>query len=289
MTRPLRYINRPGIGIDFQEMSATQLARLRYNLRVLYANQINADGAGAIVIGGGTNFGSASNTERTVRTAVSVSSFPNIGTGTTSRNSYSYGINRNGIPSAPTDFTNSYMGFSGTDFRQERDLNEIESAIINPCITEMKTGDEVGTYRVASSSPGSGWVDKGLWFRDSIYNNSAIGTYNLYLRTSATPPANSTVLPLRVTPGGDFREHSQASGSLFESFLYQVLVNRILNENALTYDIGGDAGTARGSFIDTRRDDTNRVTFQANADSYRTTVTPSGTAATFTTYTLRII
>ena len=150
----------------------------------------------------------------------------------------------------------------------------------------MRTGDEVGTYRVSTSSPGTGWTDRGTFFRDSVYNNSQINDYRLWLRLSATPPAGTTVLPLLITNAGDIQQQSQASNSAFANFLYQLLVSR-LSSNDLTYNIDG-GGINRGTFIDTRRSSTATNRNQINQNDYRTTVTPSGGAVTFRTYNFRM-
>ena len=59
---------------------------------------------------------------------------------------------------------------------------QIVSTVITQTITDMRTGDEVGTYRVATSNPGGGtWSDKGTWFSDTTYNSTT--TYKLWLKT----------------------------------------------------------------------------------------------------------
>lgn len=288
MATPLRYV--PNTNIDFQEMTSAQLALLRFNLRQRYANVVNANGVGQLVVGGGTNFGSAVNTERTVGSQTSNTNwrFNNPSTGTTTRTTYNYGLNRTGIPGFPTDFTNSYCAFdAGTnEFFQARTVNHFLDGIITETINEMRTGDELGTYRVATSSPGTGWTDKGLFFRDSYFNNIQIRTYNLYLRTSATAPAAGGVLPLYINSAGDFQEMTAAQYMLLENLLFTILQSRI-SAGSLNYSIDG-SGVARGSFIDTRRAGTTRRDLPLSGDNYTSTATPSGGETTFRTYTLRI-
>ena len=283
MTVPLRHIST-ATGADLRQMSSGELALLRYNLRVRYANQLNSRGAGSINIGGGTIFGSATNTERTQVQNTNVSRFPAANTGTLTRSTFNYGLVRTGIPGFPTDFTNSYASYRGNgDIRQENSEDNLRSAIITETINEMRTGDEVGTYRVSINSPGTGWTNQGLFFRDTIFNNSVVNNYNLWLRTSATVPAGNTFLPLRVNADGSLQEQSKGSNSALETFLFQVLVHRLSN-NDLTYNING-GGVGRGVFIDTRRTGTSIARNFINQDDYRTTATPTGGAAQFQRYT----
>ena len=53
MTVPLKYVANPA-GADLQQMTSGELALLRYNLRVRYAQQLLNRQAGAVIIGGGT-------------------------------------------------------------------------------------------------------------------------------------------------------------------------------------------------------------------------------------------
>lgn len=286
MAIPLRYL--PNTNIEFQEMTSAQLALLRFNLRQRYANVVDADGVGRIIVGGGTNFGSAANTERTVGTTNHPNRFQGANTGTINRTVYNYGLNRTGIPAFPTDFTNSYCAFDATTntFLQAREVNHFLDGIITETINEMRTGDELGTYRVATASPGADWVDKGLFFRDSFFNNQQIQTYNLWLRTSAVAPAAGGVFPLYINGDGDFQEHDAAGYVQLENLLFTVLQSRIA-AGSLNYSIDG-TGVARGSFIDTRRAGTTNTNQQFGPDDYTSTATPSGGTTNFRTYTLRL-
>lgn len=79
--------------------------------------------------------------------------------------------------------------------------DDIFDSVISECLTEMKSGDLVGRYRLASSSPGSGWVlVQSNIFKDTTHGSitfpntagntsfnrtfSDAATYNLYVRCS---------------------------------------------------------------------------------------------------------
>lgn len=65
--------------------------------------------------------------------------------------------------------TSGYMKIEGTD------ANLIDT-VIKLANYEMFNGDEVGTLRVASSSPGSDWTDLGLFMQDTVMTWSSYDT-----------------------------------------------------------------------------------------------------------------
>ena len=85
----------------------------------------------------------------------------------------------------------------GNDIGPEGDTQNIIDTIIKHSVNEMIDGDEIGSYRVGTSSPGAGWLlgdmPYGYFFRDSISTvNSALASslsarsytnYYLYLKT----------------------------------------------------------------------------------------------------------
>ena len=296
MPLPLRYMAN-GTGIDFIEFTESQLARLSYDLRLRYAQQLDAGGIGAIVVGGGTNFGSADDTDRTQQTAtgrgnssrgIQNSDYPSVSTGVET-NTFQYGLNLNNQPTiTANDLRNSYVHFDpdNNEFRVAN-VNDILAGVLNDIQNEMRFGDELGTYRVAVTSPGAGWVDKGLFFRDTIYNNATQTQYNLWLKTSIPaadiPSDIGLVETLRLDPDGDFQLHGiNATSNL------STLLSNVMNTSPLRYAI--DSGSNRGNFVDTRRTgtDTSRSR-NAAADTYTTTVTPEGGVATHQSYFLGIL
>ena len=297
MPLPLRYVPN-GTGVDFVEFTESQLARLSYDLRLRYAQLLDGGGTGAIVVGGGTNFGSASDTDRTQQSATgrgggnpgfqNPGDFPSVSTGVET-NTFQYGINLNGRPTiSNTDLANGYVHFDpdNNTFRQAT-ADNILSGVLNDIQNEMRFGDELGTYRVSVGSPGAGWVDKGLFFRDTIFRNATQTQYNLWLKTSIPaadiPSDLGLEMPLFLTDDGDFQQRVLNATSPFSNLIFNVM-----RANPLRYAI--DSGSNRGTFVDTRRTgtDTSRVR-NAAADTYTTTVTPSGGAATHQSYFLGIL
>ena len=284
MAGPLQFVNRPGIGIDFQVLTDAQMSRISYDLRHRWASHVDTNtNSGAIVVGAGTEFGTAVDTIRTVVTRTSVSSFPGATPGTSTETSYSYGQVLTNIPSVPTDLTNSYARFSmaTNEFEQAR-IDSITSEILNDVYSEMRSGDELGTFRVSTSNPGSGWVDKGTWFTDTLYDNLVSQTvHRLYLRTSipSIPSDAGLGSALRITSTGDFQEQAINGTSLFHELLFTIMRSNLSSRTGpLRYSIGD--GTNKGNFVNRTLTNHTDVNSFVNADDYRTTATPSGTAVT---------
>lgn len=292
MTLPLRLQSKALAQI--QQMETGDFELLRYNLRCRYAARLDLAETGALIVDGGSNFGSATNVERTRGQIDHPSGFQPVGTGTNNR-VYNYGMNLAGIPVVPTDFTNSYAIFENDGVQQDSNVPRIMELIVDPCIVQMKTddggitGDGVGTYRAQVNSPGSNWKGKGLFFRDTFYNGVQGISTTLWLKLSDTPPTVATPTPLRVIPQG-LQQHTNQS---FEDFIFPLLVRRLntAGDNRLAYTVGtGTPARPRGTFVDTRVPGTSGQTNQfIHADDYRSSRVPTGAAVTFTTYHLGLV
>ena len=291
MSLPLRYL--ANTNIDIQELSDAQLSRLSYDLRIRFANQVDNNGAGRILVGGGTNFGSASDTKRTqVTSAPHPHSFPGASTGTTTVTTYQYGQT---LPTAQTvDYSNSFVYYNNIDAATGEFIQAPEAGILNGVLNdvfnEMRSGDELGTYRVAVSSPGTGWVNKGTWFVDTVYPSALRTTYTLWFKNSGvTVPSNAGLVEvLGMTADGDLQEISQTNGSPLHNLLYGVMQNQLLKSTTspLRYDIG--SGANRGTFVNTQLSGTSTNNQQSGPDHYTTTATPNGSAVTVNSFFLGI-
>lgn len=296
MTLPLKATVTSGRTLELQQLKPAELALLRYNLRCSYAAHLNGNGTGVVRMGdtgsNGPEFGRVINVERT---QTNEGPHPHARpTGVvTGNNDTPYSYRQSTGSAAPTTFTNSYASYnlvSSTELeiRQERSINNIVDAVLTDCINEMRTGDEIGTYRVDNiNSPPTGgvWADKGLWFIDTIYAASTVNTYNLYLKLSGTAPIEPLVSPVVVRDDGTIETVSIGLTSPLYLFLLDILKSRV--SASLTYDIG--VGMNRGNFIETRFSTTTISHPGPSAgDDYRTTATPSGTI-NMTTYYLGLI
>lgn len=262
-------------------MSDAELERLSYNLRVAYATQLNSDGNGSISVGTSyTNIGSAINTRasRAVNSytvseySAAGNSYPAYPSGTARADTtYNYQQLQT-VPSFPSDATLDSDGtvyYSVTAGGLERIRGAGNSSdfddIIDHCITEMQTGDEVGTYRVNTTTPTNGgagtWTNKGTFFDDDRYptNTSDGSIHRLYLKRSLDTPPGSSVLPLGLTSDGHLKQRAIGENdNLIQNILLPILTRKI-SDGALVYNVDAFPYTGqpassinRGFFVDSR-------------------------------------
>ena len=296
MSRPLKLDGTSGI----IEMSDAQLDGICYYLRKAYANQLNAGGDGYIAVSGtGTAIGSASDTSYIAATASKTRNYDGVlndypaapGTTLTTDSTYNYTQDRTypGFPSATTLDDYGFIILDGTTgLRTANTEAQIYAEVIAQTIADMRTGDEVGTYRVATSSPGAGWVSKGTWYVDSTYSAGST-TYTLYLKTSGTAPTMYAPLQIDFTTNGiqEAQGTFNENHTMIQNVLLPALTRRI-SSGDLNYSVAtSTSGITRGTFYDTRQTSSTTSNSYSNP-TYYTTSTPSGTATTATTYYLRL-
>ena len=295
-----------------QDMSAADLQRLIYNLQAAYADQLNGSGDGYVFVGSGaTSIGSASDTSATQQTSqneafvndgiiIGYPSYPGVGSETDT--TYAYQQDRT-TPSAPSADTFNYDGmiyFDSANDHIEPFSTEAELAavIIDQAITNMRTGDEVGSYRVATSTPSNGgagtWTNKGTFFADSLYAGSST-VYNLYLKLSLNTPPGTDISPVGIEDAnGHLIEKSTAKDQeLITDLLLPALTRKM--SSGLYYSVATSvSGINRGAFTDTKLSGTtNSQNFTganyAAAGFYQAISTPSGSAGTVSTYYLNML
>ena len=288
MSRPLRIDGTSGL----IEMSDADLDRLCYYLRVAYATQLNTNGQGSLNVGGsGTTIGTMSDTSRTQRVNTGSNVQPYPGTGTETDASFTYKQIRT-YPSSPSNSILNSESFvivdstSGTITATEA---QIAATVIAQTITDMRTGDEVGTYRVATSNPGGGtWIDKGIWFVDTTYTGST--TYKLWLKTAHNSIPGSNVYPVAIDGVSGLREQNISSSSnLIQNILLPILTRDMFSNTSLFYNQStSSVGVNRGIINDTRLASTSNTqsnppagTDPGPSDIYRSFSTPSGSATVF--------
>jgi len=294
-----------------QDMSDTDLLRLTYNLQRQYAIQIRDGGNGNVNVGGsGTTIGTASDTSSTQQTATTVRilndgiiqtypAYPGIGSETDQ--TYTYKQLRT-VPSAvaSADFNvNGMLYYDSANDEVEPFSTEAQLAdvIINQAITNMRTGDEVGSYRVSTSTPSSGgagtWTDQGTFFSDTTYS-AGTTTYKLWVKMSLTAVPGSIVNPVGLdsdgggTAIGNIHERSISINSrLINNVLLPALTRKM--SSGLYYTVSTtQTGENRGAFTDTKQTASTNTQAFVNPN-YNSTSTPSGAASTVTTYYLNMI
>ena len=309
MNRPLRY-DTSGDTINLREMTDANLERLVYYTQVAYATQLNSSGKGYIAAGSfGTTIGSHQDTssDQQINTNPSpgnqggASQYPASFPGITEVNgiNYTYSQDRT-VPTFPNESTlnaNSYLCLDGSyDIKVAKDESDIIAGVINAALTNLKSGDEVGSYRVATSTPTDGgagtWEDEGTWFIDKYYNDTGNVTYKLYLKRSLTTVPGSDIIPLKLF-NNDFREHSSITDTsdLVQNVLLPTMTRRLSTGTSLCYEVvdAAPAGAQlRGTITNKRFDqasNTQDITGSGESEVYRNISTPDVTGTTITVST----
>ena len=218
-------------------------------------------------------------------------SAPGIGTETDASFTYQQDQSFPYFPGAALFDTYGYVHYnSAGEIRTASDEADIYEDLISQCITDIKTGDEVGSYRVSTGAPTSGgagtWDDKGTFYTDTTYSNGST-VYKLWLKRSLNSVPGSDIFPLGLD-GSNLKERTIIESSdLVQRLLLDALTRRIFYGGAtgdLNYTVAtSSSGTNKGTFTDTRQTATTN-TNQFSDPYYRTYSTPSGSSVTQTTY-----
>ena len=185
------------------------------------------------------------------------------------------------IPSTVV-FTNEIDGTSGV---MTADENEIINTVITQTISDMRTGDEVGTYRVATSNPGNGtWTNKGTWFVDTTYSGTT--NYKLWLKRSMAVEPGTYVYPICKDGTSGLKEVDIAvSSNLVQNILLPILTRQMQPNLQYNQQLIQHTGVTRGIIYDTRLSGTSETqsnppsgTDPGPSDVYKSFSTPSGSA-----------
>ena len=299
MSLPLKYDG------DLREFSSAERNRLSYLLRVAYSDHLNAGSSaqGSIYVAnsGNTSIGSLVDHRSTAQINTNARNFsggtdypsyPSLGTSSIA--TYNYRQNRNTVtaPSNSVLDDDNYVYVFNTSHIRVAGQTEVINSIVDHAITQLRTGDEVGSYRISTSAPSSGgagtWTDKGTWFQNTTYS-AGTTTYKLWLKRSLSSVPGTAAQPLRKRSDNNLQQSSIAtSGDLIQNVLLPVMINRGLSGTTnLQYNVG--SGTVnRGQFKDTKQ--TGSTTSQGlggtapgfggqSSNNYWRTRVPSGSAS----------
>tara|TARA_B100001287_G_C22681604_1_gene530733 strand:- start:2129 stop:3073 length:945 start_codon:yes stop_codon:yes gene_type:complete len=266
MSLPLKYDG------DLREFSTAERNRLSYLLRVAYSNHLNAGSSaqGSIYVAnsGNTSIGSLVDHRSTAQINTNARNFsggadypgyPSLGTSPIA--TYNYRQNRNTVtaPSNSVLDDHSYVYIFNTSHIRVAGQTEVINSIVDHAITQLRTGDEVGSYRVSVNAPDSSaggagtWTDKGTWFQNTTFS-AGTTTYKLWLKRSLSSVPGTAEKPLRKRSDHDLqRALISTSGDLIQNVLLPIMINRGLSGTTnLQYNIG--SGTVnRGEFKDTKQ------------------------------------
>ena len=296
---------------SLQDMTSAELDRVIYYTQVAYALQMNAAGNGHINVGGGdTSIGSASDTSSTPQTNTvnrilnngiieTHPGYPGIGSETDATYAYSQDRGTPGAVSSANFNVNGLMFYDSANDELEPFSTESQLAdvILDQAITNMRTGDEVGSYRVSTSTPTNGgagtWTDKGTWMSDTTYS-AGTTTYKLWLKTALDSVPGSDVFPIGLdsdgggTAVGNIHQRDITNtGRLIQNVLLPALTRKM--SSGLYYSVATSiSGINRGTFTDTKQTTESRSR-SFSSGQYRSISTPSGAAVTQTTYYLNML
>jgi len=311
------------VGDNFRAISSGDMDRLLYNTRLEFAANLykyHTLGSpylsyGALSVGAVTNWNfldSMSDQKKAVNSDThtrglndgiddqAIAAALSVSTTSTTTTTYNYyhnsgNLNLTPYPPPPTNSVLDDDGiviFDSTAIRIDpMGPGTILNDLLDDCIQQMFSGDEIGTYRIGTAAPsGGGWQEITTWFVDTTYNQGTT-TYKLYLKTdkstAATAPTEIEPVGLYNVGGSNpgnlrFRDIGQNS-NLVRNVMLPYLYGRMLGLDKLFYYVAdfvpaGSRYSDRGTFVDTHQigDDGGVVTF---ADpTYTKTVTPSGAA-----------
>lgn len=314
MSRPLK-IESANV---LKEMTDGELDYICYELRKKYAAGLNAGTftEGVLNVGsvsGYTSIGTAANTRNDISTASAARTnntgddvdpdgagptaagdwpaSPALTTSTVTTYNYYQDRRQNTYPSTAALNSDSYLIFKTGALRVAGSAEaELYDQIVSQTITDMKTGDEVGTYRVSTSTPNSGgagtWVDKGTFFQDTTFSDGTT-TSKYWLKTALTTEPGETAEICRWTGSAIQEMGTSQLTSLLDNVLVPVLRRRI-NAGNLNYAVQGTSGSNnRGSFVD-KRQNSSTQSYAFTDPTYYTYSTPASGTTDINTYYLNI-
>ena len=314
--RPLKWNFSP---VGFKEWSDDDLARLSYETQVGFADALNAGGVGSINVGGGgTAIGSISDTRfdaayNTIApdndggpgsTPISYNYPGSVPTRSVTTYSYKQEQTAPAMPSTSVLNSNAWLYYdSGYIFRYIGDEADILDTVLQEAISQLKTGNEVGSYRVATSTPTSGtagtWENKGTWMVDTRYSRgggtpvpinsgTTITTTTLYLKRAINSPPG-TVSKFFRQSGSGIHEQATTFWNSSSTLVTSVLVPAMQRKVGKSIAYVGDTSTAssRGSFQDTRLNSSQTFN-QQSGQTYYAVREASGSATNIDTKHLRL-
>ena len=298
---------------DLQEMSATEIVQWQAAAIYVYAQSPTSV---LTVVSGSGSLAAMSDTRKSAGAVstnasafVAEGSTAEPGTVTVSYDKVTQTLTTSGVGQTADSSNISYpVYYDGSGNIQAMSLTDFRDTFITPAITLMVSGSESnntgGTYTITTSSTAAaGYTNVSTTpvFLDTRANTAAysaagipetvdqpttITSYFLHRRDGAdsTPDRNL----LLINGDNDLQEGATADmKTLIGNWIRYDAANT--NGQKITYTMATSGGNTRGTaMVDTRLDGAgNYQTLQAG-DDYRSQEFPNGSAATITTYNLRI-
>jgi hypothetical protein len=300
---------------NLQEMTATEIVEWQKEAISVYADSPTSV---LTVVGGSGSLAAMSDTRKTAGAVstnasafVAEGSTAEPGTATVSYDKVTQTLTTSGVgQTADTGITFPVWWDSTNGVIQAMTLTDFRDTFITPAITLLVSGTEStttgGTYTVTTSAAAaSGYTNVSTTpiFVDTRANTAAytaagipetldqpatITSYYLHRKdgTAITPSRN--LLLLEGGTGGLIEGGGAAMRLLLGNWLRYDAANTV--GQRITYTIATSGGSTRGTgMVDTRLNGAgNYQTLEEYVDDYRSQEFPNGSAATITTYALRI-
>ena len=304
-------------GTSLIRMDDAGLERLSYQLRYAWGQYLNNDNPGHIsVSGSGKAIGSLVDTVATIQVNVQNrnlsggADYPAYPTSVGSENVNTFSYTQDNTINPGSFNVGGNLDSDGILYFSDAEnslVSLVDSSnlktILNHCLLEMYSGDEVGTYRVSTASPSDGgtWNQKTTMFTDTTFS-AGTTTYNLYLKTAATPAGNLKK-PIGIKDANTLQERTISyDGTLIQNILLPALHRRVNRGECLQYSVVNSGvyigARNRGSFSDTSQSGTgtqsqnfgaNDPLGQATSSQYWRALTPASAAINQTVKQLNIL
>ena len=295
------------------QMTDSELDTLSYYVRKRYAHYLNTSTStpGVVSVGdpgitGYVHAGDVTNTNRTLGSltepddnAPSGGSEPDTSfsglessgnnTGTATQTTSYYFNNVATTLISATSINAHGVLYWNTDHLKIGPTSETDllDTIVTDAISNMRTGDEVGTYRVSAGAPNTysgttgGWVDKGIFFTDKIYNNAVNTYFNLWLKTAnSSEPTSSNDYATWDSSNNEIQliDVDDFSNYLIDEIFVNVLRRRCPMYQVLASAVSPPHANNRGTFFDKKYGGTTESSALGPFGGlYTKTYTPSGT------------
>ena len=284
---------------------ANPLDVLSYYLRKRYAALLDSDNTTPGWVGTtqpnntDANIGSYTNTWRTMQyvtaTDDNVPNSPpepdtNISTSTGSPTPTSTPLYQNTVNNHPGTIDTAGINAVGLLYWTSPDLKigptvevDLMDTLATHCLTAMASGDEVGSYRIATSDPGGGtWSNKGTVFTDTISDGAGSSatqaTYQLYLKTANTTEPSTPDNYIRCDATNNeiqLESSTDASTNKLTNDVYLQIIYR--NHPLYNVSVSGSfSGTDKGTIYDKQYPSTT-TTLILGGGTYTRKYIPSGT------------
>ena len=299
---------------NLQEMTATEIVEWQKAAIFVYAGGPTSV---LTVVGGSGSLAAMSDTRKSAG-AVSTNASAFVAEGTTaepgtvtvSYDKVTQTLTTSGVGQTADSSNISYpVYYDGSGNIQAMSLTDFRDTFITPAITLLVAGTESndtgGTYTVTTSSTAAaGYTNVSTTpvFLDTRANTGAysaagipetvdqpttITSYFLHRRNGADSTPTRNLLLLEGGTGGVIEGATATMKSLIGNWIRYDAANT--NGQKITYTMATSGGSTRGTaIVDTRLNGAGNYQTRQVGDDYRSQEFPNGSAATITTYNLRI-